>query len=161
MEFRQAFLGPGGFLTAVAVAAAALAEPPQTYDLRDYGWSTSVKNQTGGTCWTHGSMSALESNLLRTGRWTDYVAQGVETEGEPNLAEYHLDWWNGFNEYNNDDTDPSGGTGNGLPVLLDKAFPVTDGSIVSDAEPGQSYCWGGDGRICSAAPSMTTTWAET
>ena len=83
-------------------------ELPRAYDLRKSGGITPIKAQQGGTCWAHGTIAAIESNVLVAGNWKK-IGQG----DMPAFSEYHLDWWNGFNRHRNSDLadatkDPTG-----------------------------------------------------
>ena len=87
---------------------------PARYDLRDWGWTSSVKAQGWmGSCWTFGMTGALESALLKAaGITTDFSENNMQNTmikysiyGSPNIYEgggntysvsYLLSWLGAF-----------------------------------------------------------------
>ena len=79
-----------------------------SFDLRQVqGKSLVTMSQPpSGSCWTSSAVSAMESNLLTTGKW--HVTEFPEL---PRLSAAHVQWWNGFNQHHNDDAHPVQGSG--------------------------------------------------
>ena len=77
-----------------------LLDLPSSYDLRDYGLVTSVKDQGGsGSCWAFSTLAALESYLLKT----EGIAYDFSENNMKNLMGYYglngTDWTDGGNHY--------------------------------------------------------------
>ncbi len=90
-----------GFIILILTSDLSADPLPAQYDLRNIQgipYVSLVRSQQGGTCWAHGTMASIESNMMRTGLWDS----NIFFTG-PDLSEYHLDWWNGFNLYFNQD----------------------------------------------------------
>ncbi len=80
---------------------------PSSWDSRDKGWVTSVKNQHPlGTCWTFAANAVIETQLLRTGHGTWDLSEknmallcGFEGDwnlgGNNDMAAAHLLRWSG------------------------------------------------------------------
>ena len=112
---------------------------PTTYDLRNVGYLTSVKNQGSyGTCWAHASIGAIESNLLK---------KGLETY---DLSEMHLAWFafrnsdksKAFHDLNSssfkDVMDHGGNAFYSAALFSRLAGPVTESTVPYTTQPSQS-----------------------
>ena len=81
---------------------------PSSWDSRDKGYVTSVKDQNPlGTCWAFSFCSAAESSL---------IAQGYETKDSVDLSEAHLTFFRSENFVEDSD----------IPVQRDRYLKITD-----------------------------------
>ena len=71
---------------------------PSSYDSRNYGYITSVKNQNPyGTCWTFGTMAPIEAYMIKHGIINGDTGAAATTSMD--LSEYHLAWYTYTNAY--------------------------------------------------------------
>ena len=136
------------------------AQPPSRFDLRDSNMVTPVKSQKSGTCWCHGTMSGVEGNLLYTGNW--WLAG---ESGDPNMAEYHLSWWNGFSECWNYDLYPECDTGSGTPTHNGGDYKIfcaymsrLEGPIRESDAPGDNYASIPNQTVCPLYKDTYRIW---
>lgn len=107
------------------------------YDLRKVGRLSPARKQAWGTCWSHGVMSSIESNLMTTGVWLE-----SGEKGEADLSEYHMDKFNGFNR--------QGETGNRQKGWYSGQGPDFSGSNTDDLSSGVVVHLGGDYQMAAA-----------
>lgn len=94
---------------------------PASYDLRDYGVITSIKDQgNSGACWAFGTLKSAESNAIR---------KGLLTKNRADFSENHLAWF-AFH--------PSERGGDKL---------ITDGFYPISSSVDAAYTWGGSSLI--------------
>ena len=120
---------------------------PDSYDLRDSGVITSIKDQgNSGACWAFGTLKSAESNAIR---------KGFLTKNHADFSENHLAWF-AFH--------PSERGGDKL---------ITDGFYPISSNVDAAYTWGGSSLIAlftlarwsgvvseSTAPFQADTLAE-
>ncbi|MBQ1409855.1 MAG: hypothetical protein IIY94_01060, partial [Oscillospiraceae bacterium] len=71
---------------------------PSSYDSRNYGYITPVKNQNPyGTCWTFGTMASVEAYMIKHGIIASDTGAAATTSTD--LSESHLAWFNYTNAY--------------------------------------------------------------
>jgi C1A family cysteine protease len=138
-----------GFLVSVFVLLVATASFSQsisdpTYMLDTYGLEPNYRDQDGfGTCWTFGTMSSVESNLIKAG----YLPQNT-----PGLSERDLAWHSGY----------SGGVdplnGGGSYMLSSAYFARGDGPLTNAQAPYWSDPSGTGGtRLADTDPYPNST----
>ena len=100
---------------------------PSSYDSRNYGYVTSVKNQNPyGTCWTFGTMAPVESYMIKHGIINKDTGAAATTSMD--LSELHLAWFTYTNAY-----DAEG------MLTGDKTTAKTDSSASSYLDRGGNY----------------------
>ena len=86
------------YLSGAATTQATRATLPSSYDSRNYGYITSVKNQNPyGTCWAFGTMASVEAYMIKHGIINKDTGAAATTSMD--LSESHLAWFNYTNAY--------------------------------------------------------------
>ena len=100
---------------------------PSSYDSRNYGYITSVKNQNPyGTCWTFGTMAPVEAYMIKHGIINKDTGAAATTGMD--LSELHLAWFTYTNAY-----DAEG------MLTGDKTTAKTDSSASTYLDRGGNY----------------------
>ena len=93
-------------MTVPAFSADNVEELPSSFDLRDEGAMTSVKQQYGGTCGIYSGMAAIESYMIKNGMADNTI----------DLSESHFSWFTFGKGSSDDPDDPLYGDGQELGV---------------------------------------------